>query len=175
MTRFVIAGFFVVPVVIALLLLTGIGTEGQVDTASQLPSGNWTFSAQPYVGPGYDSRPVVVISVSTDLKKGLTVADVGLKNTSSKPVAGVKLSWFLSTEQDPDSVLLSGETPLVAISGGIPAGKRRLLTFPVTSFAKIHRPLLHGMTLSGDFRMEVAVSEILYEDGSTAAIKNSDN
>jgi hypothetical protein len=31
------------------------------------------------------------------------------------------------------------------------------------------------MTLSGDFRMEVAVSEILYEDGSTAAIKNSDN
>lgn len=159
-------------------LLIGVNTgrtEGQVDKSMQLPPGDWSFSAHPYLGPGYDSRPVVVFSVVTNIKNGLTVTKVALHNLSSKPVSAVKLNWHLSTEEDPGSILLSGQTPLVALSGGLPVGERRVLEFPVVSFAKICKSLMKGESLRGDFRMEVEVGEILYEDGSSQTAKAMGN
>ena len=141
----------------------------QADKSPPLPPGNWSFSAHPYFGPGYDSKPVLVFSVTTSTAGGLAVNEIGLKNLSSKAVAAVKLGWYLCTAQSPGANLLQGQTPLIALSGGIPVGKRRLLKFPVLSFAKIHKSLLMGNALSADFQVEVEVSEVLYEDGTTYA------
>ena len=155
---------------VAAVLLISVNshtTEAQSDKDAQLPSGDWSFSAHPYLGPGYDSRSIVVYSVVTSVKNGLTVTKVALHNLSSKSVSAVKLNWSLSTESDRTSVLLSGQTPLVALSGGLPAGDRRAIDFPVVSFSKIYKPLMRGDSLTGDFRLEVEVGEILYEDGST--------
>lgn len=161
---------------VSLLIVSNTSrTEGQADKSTQLPPGDWSFSAHPYLGPGYDSRPIVVFSVVTNVKNGLTVTKVALHNLSSKPVSAVKLNWYLSTEADPGSILLSGQTPLVALSGGLPVDGRRVLEFPVVSFAKICKSLMKGESLTGDFRMEVEVGEILYEDGSSQTARVTSN
>ncbi len=172
MTELLRARFFAILLFMTLLLTTGSisAREGQGNKPVQLPSGNWSFSAHPYFGPGFDSRPVVVISVTTYEDGGLAIKDIGLKNLSSKPITAVKLSWYLSTEQDPTDILMKGQTPLIAISGGLPVGKRRLLKFPLLSFANIAKPLQPAAGfLSGDYRVEVEVSELMYEDGSSSA------
>ena len=158
---------------LSLLFLNPRQTDGQVDD-SQLPTGNWSFSAHPYFGPGYDTRPVVVITVTATSTSGLVVNEVGLKNLSSKVVAAVKLRWYLSEERTPDTILLQGQTPLIALSESLPVGKRYLLKFPVLSFAKIHKPLLTSGSLNGDFNVQIEVSEVLYEDGTTSLLQRYD-
>jgi hypothetical protein len=158
---------------LCLLLFSPYQTDGQVDD-SQLPTGNWSFSAHPYFGSGYDSRPVVVIAVTASSTGGLVVNEVGLRNLSSKSVAAVKLRWYLSEERTPDTILLQGQTPLIAFSEPLPVGKRYLLKFPVLSFAKIHKPLLNSGSLTGDFYVQIEVGEILYEDGTTSSLQRED-
>jgi hypothetical protein len=151
------------------LLLPATANKGSgpswANTKSQLPKGNWTFSAHPYLGPGYDSRPAVVYSVTADTTA--TITRVVVWNRSSKPITAVKLSWYLSTEQAPESILQQGQTPLIELPSALLENHARKLDFPVVSLTKICKPLLKGGVLNGDFRIEVAVSEVRYEDGST--------
>lgn len=94
-----------------------------------------------------------------------------LENNSGKTVSAVKLEWYLTTEQDRSAVLQQGQTPFIAPSGTLPPGKYRELKFPIVSFANIYRPLLKNNVLAGDYRIEIAVAEIQYEDGSTWTAK----
>jgi hypothetical protein len=152
---------------VAALFIVGDKSKGQsqTDAADVLPGGNWTLSSHPFMGPGYYSRPVVVTGVVSNLSG--TVARVMLENNSSKAVSAVRLEWYLTTEQDRSLVLQQGETPFVTPSGALPPGKYRELKFPIVSFAKIYRPLLRNNVLTGDYRIEIAVAEVQYEDGSS--------
>jgi hypothetical protein len=134
---------------------------GKAEPKPQLPSGNWTLSTHPYRGAGYDSLPVGVISVTSNAKGN--IIGVGLRNRSASPVAAVKLSWVLTDKQNA-SVLLQGETDFIQIAGGLPAHEKRQVEFPVFSFARSVRPLVRDGALSGDFRVDVAVSEARYDD-----------
>lgn len=137
------------------------------------PVGNWSFSAQPYTGLGYESRPAMVVSVATE-KKSLTIAAVRVANHSSKTIATVKLGWYLSKRSDPNPVLQFGQTPSIPIHNGLPVGETYVLKQPVVSFGKLHKPLSKEGRLEGHFRLAVAVTEIQYEDGSLWAADNSD-
>ncbi|MCS6886004.1 MAG: hypothetical protein RMM17_13945 [Acidobacteriota bacterium] len=103
----------------------------------------------------------------------MRVDRVWLKNISNKPVIAVKLGWRLFTEKDRDSVLLRGETPLLGIS--LPAYSEETakvkdpkLEFPLLTFTeKVIASLLKEKKLEGDYSIEVFVTEILFEDGST--------
>jgi hypothetical protein len=158
----------------SLLLFLGLGlcvlyatiSYSRIDS-EQLPRGEWTLGFHPYLREGYNKVPVVVSSVTSKLDGGATVTGVGMLNRSGKRVGAVKFSWYLSTDEDPTSVLLHGETPLVALSGGLPANGKSQAEFPVVSFAKIYKPLLKEGVLTGHFRIEIGVTEIIYEDGST--------
>lgn len=134
-------------------------------TNEQLPKGDWSLSAHPYMGKGYDSRPVMVSSVSMD--KTPVVTKVGLWNISNKVVLGVKLGWSLTTDENRGAVLRQGETVLIAISGGLPVNDSQSLKFPVVAFRDIYKPLLKNGALDGHYRIEVLVTEILFEDGTT--------
>jgi hypothetical protein len=70
-------------------------------------------------------------------------------------------------------VLLQGQTPLLGLRNILLPDNQMIVVFPVTSLAKIHRPLLKNGALNGNFSIEVMVSEIHYEDGSTWAKANS--
>lgn len=164
MKRF--ATLTILTLVAALLGISGSGKgQSKGNVSDELPGGNWTLSTHPYMGPGYNSRPVMVTAVVSNLKG--TATRVMLENNSSKTVSAVKLEWHLMEEQDRSTVLQQGQTPFVTPSGTLPPGKSRELKFPIVSFAKIHQPLMKNNVLAGDYRIEIAVAEIQYEDGST--------
>lgn len=135
-------------------------------TQVTFPPGNWAFSAHPYLGEGYESRPVVVTSVKTVLKD-LSVTAVKVRNISSKPVAAVKIGWYLSNEREGPSVLKEGETQFVDVENGLAVGEAKVLQLPIVSFGRIYKSLVRGGHLEGDYRVEIAVTEILFEDQST--------
>lgn len=151
----------------ATLLLLGIGILGQAQGSSDstLPDGDWTFSVHPYMGTGYDQRPVFVTATISDITG--VVAGVMLKNNSPGTVSAVKLEWTLTTEDNRASTLRSGQTPFIAPSGEIAPGKYKQLSFPIANFAKLSRQFLKRGVLSGDYRIDVAVSEVQYADGTT--------
>jgi hypothetical protein len=148
-------------------LLPGNNTiQGQADADEQFPSGKWMFSAHPYFGSDWKSLPVVVMAVTSDLTKGIRVTKVGLFNRSSKQVESVRLGWYLTTAQDKTTILKHGQTPFITPSGGLPLNIEREIEFNVFSFGKVARLLAKDGMLNGEFRVQVVVDEIRYEDGS---------
>lgn len=157
-------------IIFALLIVASSGKEnlGQDKTISQVefPRGEWSVGTHPFLGTDAEGAPVLVTRVTTDARRGIAVTKVGLENQSKENVAAVKLTWRVSTEQAPDKVLLQGQTPYITRDGGLPAGSNLVLRFPVVTFAKIYHPLVRNSTLEGEFRIDISVSEILFEDGS---------
>jgi hypothetical protein len=145
--------------VILLLLLflaVAMGHEGE-----RLPSDGWTVGFRLYQAEGFDSMPVRVIGVKSEGDKGLT--GVELRNRSSKPVSTIRIGWYVSTEGGPGTILAQGETPL--LSASLHADESAQFSIPPVSLAKILKPIMKGNTLRGDFSIQVAVTEIVYEDG----------
>ncbi len=151
-------------VTVAVVFGSSHNFKGQ--TKSVFPPGNWNFSAHPFMGEGYKTRPVVVTSVGSEVT-ALSVNVVGVRNISSKPVAGIKFGWFLSYDKDRTKVLRKGETPLVAIQPVLEAGSVRGLKPTIFSFLEIHKSLIKKGRLDGNYRLEVAVTELLFSDRST--------
>lgn len=162
-----------------LIALTAVVTAPQAlgqskeNKSVKLPAGNYSLRVLPFVGPGYDSIPVVVFSTTSDLPKGAAVTEVGIENRSGRAVTAVRFGWRLSTEQNREAVLLQGQTPLLALRNTLLPGNSVVVLYQVTSLARIHEPLLKNGTLNGNFSIEVMVSEIHYEDGSPWAKTNS--
>jgi hypothetical protein len=149
--------------VLALLTLLGLSTTVNVSgqTYPPLPGGKWSFTAGPYSGPGHEAAPVDVYSVTTNADKGLAVTAVALNNKSERNVVAVRLHWSL-IDADKGAVLFEGDTPSVGVS--IDAGKQRVLHYPVASFARIVRSQMKRSALSGNYRLEVTVSDVTYAD-----------
>ncbi|HEX8139905.1 MAG TPA: hypothetical protein VF544_20260 [Pyrinomonadaceae bacterium] len=97
----------------------------------------------------------------------MRITKVALFNRSSKPVESLKLGWYLTTARDKNTVLKHGQTPFITPSGGLPLNVEREIEFNVFSFGKVARLLAKNGALNGDFRVQVVVDEIRYEDGST--------
>lgn len=152
-----------VPVVV-MLVAAGFLLSGKSQVArTKLPAGNWTFSAGPYFGPGYDVTPIDVQGVTTSAARGLSIERVSLLNRTSKQLKEVTLRWYLR-EKSRNMQLLEGETEVIEI--GLPAGKQQQISYPVVSFAKIYRPFLKNGVLEGEFRIEVVVARATFADGS---------
>lgn len=135
----------------------------------ELPQGNWSFSAHPYMGQDLDDRPVIVASVETYADKGIRLTRVVVRNRSNKPVLSVRLQWSLSFEQSQDTALRNGTSNWIELPKSIPAGERRVLKFlaaPV-SFVSATKDFVSNGVLSGDFYLTVSVAEVRYEDGSS--------
>lgn len=145
------------------------------DASDQLPHGQWSVSCKPYMGVGYKSLPVLVTSVTSELDKGVGITKVGIENTTSQPLAAVKLSWYLSTQENPEAVLQQGQTRFLRLPGGIQAGEAREVLFPLVSFAKVSGALARNGIVNGNYSIQVAVSEARFEDGSTKILMASGN
>jgi hypothetical protein len=132
-------------------------------TVQDLPSGHWMLGIQPAKTRG---RVVDLSSVASSLSEGLGVTDFILENRSKQAVAGVKIAWRLFETSARDTTLLKGETSkFLAVS--LTAGERRIVKYPVVSFARIYRPLLRGKReLDGDYRIELWVSDVRFTDAT---------
>ena len=124
----------------------------------------WTFSARPYTGSGYESRPVVVSAVKTTVNS-LSVTEVRLRNISSKPVTSVRLSYVLNNEKDGKSEMIhTGESQIVPLEKTLLVGDTVLLKFPVFSFGEFKESLAAKQALKGDFNVQIFVKDIVFED-----------
>lgn len=154
--------------VLLVCLVVAMGYE-----EDRLPGGDWTVRFHLYEAEGFDSIPVRVTSVRSEGDKGLT--EVGLRNRSSKSVIAVKIGWYVSTEGGPGTILAKGETPLLALPATLPANETLQLNVPPVALVKILKPLLKRNTFDEDLGVQVLITEIVYEDGSTWKFPQPDN
>lgn len=163
--------------VVALLFTLSLGKEsfGQEGTSASLPPGNWAVRCSAFRTAGYEALPVLVTGVTSQIDGGIEVTSVNIKNRTAQNLTVVRLSWYLSTQEDPASVLQQGRTKLLNLrrAGGIDAGETREVLFPVVSFAAIHRPLLQRGELNGKYLIQIAVSEARFDDGSSQTLLTS--
>src|SRR5690349_10591924 len=157
------------PICISILVVLGVfafsmnNMSGRAVSAQQeLPPGNWSFSAHPFMGKGYESRPVLVTSVKNDVR-GLSVTAVGVRDISSKPVKAVRFAWYLSNENDRSKILDHGETPTTYVDGGLAIGESKTIKLPIVSFVDIYKPLLRNKQLNGDYRVDIAAVEVIFD------------
>ncbi len=162
-----------ITLLLAATLLTFVRSDNfagsKASTQKEFPPGRWGFSAHPYMGEGYESRPVVVTSVKTELKD-LSVTAVRVRNISSKSVVAVKFGWYLLNESDRRFVLQEGASQVISMEDGLVVGEGKTLQLPIVSFGQVSKTLIRGGRLEGDYRLEIAVTEILFEDLSTWTI-----
>ena len=147
-------------------------STGQKSAGLEFPSGDWTFSAHPYMGEGYRLRPVVVTSVTSEVPT-LSVTAVRIANISTKTAIAVKLGWTLYDEKSERKLLRKGETSLTAIDHGLASGSNTVLRLPVVSFMEIHTKLLKKGRLEGKYRLEVGATQVLFEDRSSWQVGQS--
>lgn len=157
---------------VLILVLFGVSTFNVVNSSGEvfseqhgLPSGKWSFSAHPFTGKGYESRPVVVTSVKIE-SRSLSVTAVRIRNISSKAVNTVRFAWYLSNEKDNNVVLKQGETPVTYVDYGLAAGEAKTIKLPIVSFVDIYQPLLRNNQLDGDYRVDIAAVEVVFDDQS---------
>ena len=128
-------------------------------TANSLPPGNWSLG---YRVSAERSAVVDLFSISSNAAKGLTVTSFSVQNRSNKNVVAVKVSWILYDKSTPETILLQGETPQFLRVALAPKEKRSVI-FPAVSFAQVYHPLLRGGSVEGDLKIELIVSDVLFE------------
>ncbi|HMV99632.1 MAG TPA: hypothetical protein PL157_11820 [Acidobacteriota bacterium] len=148
------------------LVLAFSNNTTQAQSGAKLPTGKWTLSCEPYFGTGYNSRPAMVSSVKTDMKQGLTVTRVQILNNSSLAITGVKFTWFVTNDTENKKVVLFGTTQLVPVPE-TKAGTYSLVNFPIVTFANEAHKLVQKGQLEGNFTISVAVTEVVFIDGSS--------
>jgi hypothetical protein len=158
--------------VACLAAATGYESTNTVQ-GDQLPPGDWTVGFHLYQAEGFDSIPVRVTGITSQGNKGLT--NVALRNRSLKPVTAVKIGWYVSTEDGPGTILAKGESPLLALPQTLQADESLQLRLSPVSLAKILKPVVKGNSLRGDFSVQVAVTEIVYEDGPAWKFTHPEN
>jgi hypothetical protein len=91
-----------------------------------------------------------------------------LNNRLPKAVTAVKFNWYLFAIKDLDKVVETEQTPLVNVYLA-PHEKQDLKIF-IVNVEDI--PILEDMNLAEQFQLEVAVTEIHYEDGTVWEAKD---
>jgi hypothetical protein len=154
--------------IFTVLMVTSSGIaqrQGVSNSGVKLPKGNWTVSCGPSETPG---SVVDLYMVGSDASTGVQVTDVWLRNRSNQDVAAVKIAWKVYEKANPQLTLLSGKSPQFL---GVPLarGERRVVNFPVVTFAKIYPPLLRRGKITGNYRIELTVADVAFDNTSNTS------
>jgi hypothetical protein len=156
---------------VTLLALAGLAApQPSVESREQVgseaaPDKSWSLLSSPYIDETYESRPVVVHSVTTTSVEGPVITRVQLRNRDADALSAVRLRWYLSDERAPGIILKQGETGELPIAGGIRAGAIGELEYDLVSF-KVLREELKAAG-GGNFRIDVAVAAAKFSSGKS--------
>jgi hypothetical protein len=133
------------------------------------PLGDWGVAATADISQSDDANmPVVCSGVQSVLITGkvvnLVISKVKLENRSRRPVKEVKLEWLLTTSEDPQPVLLRGQTAF--FNAFLPAFRKQKVDAPGINFAEIVKPLLKDGAIDGQFLIKLRVSEVRFVDNT---------
>lgn len=156
-------------VLVAATLLTLVGAVSQVNSTNaaspkvhaDVPAGQLTIVAAPYVDVDYDSRPAVVQGVNTSTSsRGPGIISAEIVNQSSRPATAVKLRWYLSLDDRKGVVLGHGDTPELPLSPSLEPGASRMISHDLVQYKDVVN-LLHAMgRKEGHFRIDVSVTAL---------------
>jgi len=155
---------------LAMLLAINVDKSvGQEGKRPQVRPGGWTVTAQPYRGPGHESIPVEVLSVTMrNEDHEFRFTNVILKNRAQKPVKAVKFIWILTKKEEEETwIVREGlSTTWIRLPRQLPVSEKLEVELNPRVF-RIQEMMLKGLSLSGDYRFEIAVDDVLYADGSS--------
>jgi len=137
-----------------------------VGTGEAPPFGAWSLIC----GPSLERQPIVD-AYSVTSERGDKITKVDLRNRSDKAVIAVKLGWRLFYYDSPKNTLMSGESPFLGVSLNVK--ERRVVEFPLVSFAKVSKSLLKNGRVDGDFKIEVVVTNVLFGDNEEQTSQSS--
>ena len=144
-----------------------VKSRGRVEVSSRSIRLDWGQ----YARPGYKSIPVEIVRFQSEPlpEKKYLIKVAELKNRSSKAVRAVKFSWYLFNKKNLNEVLQTEQTPLVNLNR---LGPHRKLEVSIPLLRPDQIPYLRQDVATGEFSLEIAVTEIQYEDGSVWEAKN---
>jgi len=134
---------------------------------------NWGISFGRYntSRAGYGELPVQVINVPGG-KRGPTekfrIYVSRLKNNTSKAISAVRFNWYLFDSYDLNKLVQTAKTPSYELS--IEPRAEVVVEVLVTNVEDI--PILRDSNPLGKFHLEVAATEVHYEDGSVWLAKD---
>lgn len=141
---------------------------------TQAASKTGSIGASPYVGANYNKRPLVVIGVSMS-KERHAVEKIGLINISNKVAVAAKIGWFVSLTQKLADVVEEGETELITFPEHLrPKGQLDLNT-RVVGLVDIANRLKQTEAFDSAYTIQVAATEIVFNDGTRWPSKKSAN
>lgn len=154
---------------VILLALTAPFGQAQDASAQRGSSArNWglAFTRYSEFREGADSLPIKVTStrggkLSRDEKFKIEVT--ALLNLTRKSVTSAEFTWYLFDNTDLDKAVDSGKTPLIEVALSSNADQSvQILVLYVEDI-----PYLRDKNPHGTFLLEVAVTKVTYDDGST--------
>jgi hypothetical protein len=165
-------GIFVLTLALFLTLAAG-RSHGQVKGTGRVEISSRTLRLDwgQYVRPGYKSIPVEITGLQSEPlpEKKYLIRVAELKNRSSKAIRAVKFSWYLFDKKNLNEVLQTEQTALINL-GRLAPHKKLAVSIPLLRPDEIS--YLRQDTATGEFRLEIAVTEIQYDDGSVWEAKN---
>ena len=137
-----------------------------VGTGESRPRGAWSLICAPSL-----ERQTIVDAYSVTSERGNTITKIALHNRSNRAVIAAKLGWRLFYYDSPKNTLMSGESPFLGVPLNV--NERRVVEFPLVSFAKIAKPLLKNGRVDNDFKIEVVVTDVLFGDNEEKTSQSS--
>lgn len=153
---------------VTLLVFTAPLIRAQDPAQRLLLPRNWglAFTRYSEFREGADSLPVKVTGISggklsPDEKFKILVS--ALLNRTRKAVTSAEFTWYLFDNTDLDKAVDSGTTPLTEV--GLSPNADQSVRILVLYIEDI--PYLRDKNPKGTFLLEVAVTKVVYDDGST--------
>lgn len=157
--------------------------QSQPNERDELPKGDLKIRFVPYSGPGYETIPVQVIAVKGEIMSDgrIRIKWPHLRRNSTQTVRTVMLTAYIYDESHPDSVLLRG--PIIGLGFNPRNWRPQDADFKESPEEKdprlrgrewlteiAYRPLLSPLVkdgkLSGNYRLAVGVSKVVFDDGT---------
>lgn len=161
---------------------------GQMTPAAgdRVPAGNWKVTLSPYTGPDVEAMPLQVISVvGTPGGKSIWIRERRLLNRSDKAVVKASFTAFVYNVESPETLLFRRTLNTVSFAGvPIRAGAEWPPSCPeppkycpyghaLPGVEQLLAPLIKDATLEGAYRIEIGVSKVEFDDGSTWEFQES--
>lgn len=133
--------------------------------------GRWMFGTMLDVKQSQDySVPAIVAAIKTVYGQGkylgrIKLVEAKIQNRSQSVLEAVQLRWAIANKEEPDTVLLEGVTPVLAVRIE-PFIEPTLTDIPPINFNKLVKPLLKNGELNDHVLLTVSVQAARFADGT---------
>ena len=161
-------------VLLAANIFAAESASAQRDTKSVLPKGAWTMSVGPFAFKDASQMPLYVKAVTSEASKGFAVSNIKIIRPSDNEfsklsIKGFKLKWSLINE-DNMSIIQENESKIIDYTMKLSDNR---LGIPKSFFLFSNTKLSKERKLTNNFRIDIAVSEVIFEDESNWLINET--